>query len=132
MEWKRARRPSTYDLVAGGMPDILGRGRSARTGESVCLPAQFRARLRQLAETAVLHHMNSEGRGIVAVKASCGLRAYGWHCSVGGRRAFVISHIVLKREQKADPADINRAAAEKSDFEREQANQQQDGSRRKP
>jgi hypothetical protein len=63
--------------------------------------------------------MNSEGDGIFAVKATCGLRGYGWFCQVEGKRAFVISHVALKRRQGADPAEIARAAAERAAFERE-------------
>jgi hypothetical protein len=66
--------------------------------------------------------MNSEGDGIFAVKATCGLRAYGWFCHVNSRRAFVVSHIVLKRKQQADPADIRRAVAEKNALKVEQDN----------
>lgn len=64
--------------------------------------------------------MNAEGKGILAVKATCGLRAYGWFCHHNGSRAFVISHVVLKREQRADPADIEKAVAEKGALENEQ------------
>lgn len=96
--------------------------------QSAC-PNQFRARLKQLAEVGRLRNpdlMNSEGNGIQAVKASCGLRAYGWFCHVNGARAFVISHVVLKRENRADPADIAKAARAKEALEIEQAQQKKE------
>jgi hypothetical protein len=76
-----------------------------------CL-TQFRARLARLADFGTLRspdHMNNEGDGIYAVKATCGLRAYGWFDQVNGRRSFIISHCILKRRQAADPADLERA-----------------------
>jgi hypothetical protein len=84
-----------------------------------CL-TQFRARLTRLADTGSLRspdHMNSEGDGVFAVKATCGLRAYGWFDRVNNRRAFVISHCILKRRQAADPADIARAKGARDQFQ---------------
>lgn len=84
--------------------------------------AQLRARLSLLADQGSLRvpdHMNSEGEGIHAVKANCGLRAYGWFAQVDGRRGFVISHVILKKKQKLDPADRERALAAKTIFETE-------------
>lgn len=88
--------------------------------------AQFRARLALLADRGVLRcpdHMNPEGDGIFAVKSSCGLRAYGWHCSYDGRRAFVVSHVVMKKTQKADPAELRSAKSAKAAFEKSLGNQ---------
>jgi hypothetical protein len=73
--------------------------------------AQFRARIAQFADTGELRspdHMNSEGDGCFVIKANCGLRAWGWMQHVEGRAAFIISHVVLKRTKKADPADLER------------------------
>ena len=108
--------------LRSGCRDAWATAEAAVPGNQSACPAQFRARLQLLADRGRLRspdHMNAEGNGIFAVKATCGLRAYGWFCRVGGRRAFVISHVVLKREQRADPADIRRAAAEKARFETE-------------
>lgn len=88
-----------------------------------CL-TQFRARLAHLADHGSLRspdHMNSEGDAIFAVKATCGLRAYGWFDHVDGRRAFVISHCILKRRQAADPADIRRAKNARIEFQQREA-----------
>jgi hypothetical protein len=81
--------------------------------------AQFRARLARLAEAGHLRvpdHMNLEGDGIFAVKGNTGLRAYGWFDQVGGRRAFIISHVVLKKKQKLDPGDLAKASARKDSY----------------
>ena len=58
--------------------------------------------------------MNAEGEGISAIKTTCGLRAYGWFDNVNNRKAFVISHVILKKRQKADPADSKKALAERN------------------
>lgn len=74
--------------------------------------AQFRARLKRLADIGCLRspdHMNFEGDGIYAVKGTSGLRAYGWFDQVDGRRAFIVSHVILKKKQKLDPADLAKA-----------------------
>lgn len=84
-----------------------------------CL-VQFRARLSRLADVGSLRspdHMNSEGDGVFAVKATCGLRAYGWFDQVDTRRAFIITHCILKRRQAADPADIARAKAARAQYQ---------------
>jgi|HubBroStandDraft_3_1064219.scaffolds.fasta_scaffold474663_1 hypothetical protein len=76
--------------------------------------AQLIARLSILASRGVLRspdHIRAEGQGIFAVKTNGGLRAYGWHSNIDGRRAFVISHVVLKKTDKLNPADLNRAVA---------------------
>ena len=65
-------------------------------------------------------HMNHEENNIYAIKATCGLRAYGWHGQYQGRRAFIISHVRLKKTQKLDPADRDRAEREREKFRAEQ------------
>lgn len=82
--------------------------------------AQLRARIALLADRGSLRspdHMKFEGNGIYAVKTTCGLRAWGFFGQVNKRRAFIISHVVLKKNQKADPADLNRAVGIKKAFE---------------
>ena len=49
-----------------------------------------------------------EGDGIWAIKARCGLRAYGYY-DTHRRNLFVISHFVHKKKQKMDPKDHKRA-----------------------
>ncbi len=68
--------------------------------------------------------MNHEGDSIYAIKATCGLRACGWHCEYKGKRAFVISQVQLKKKQKLDPADRERAVKERDAFRTEQASAQ--------
>lgn len=81
--------------------------------------AQFRAVLKRLAEFGRLRvpdHMNTEGEGICAVKGTSGLRAYGWFDQVNGRRAFIISHVILKKKQKLDRADLAKAIGQKEAY----------------
>lgn len=80
---------------------------------------QMHALLNRLAEKGQLKspdQMNSEGDGIYAVKANCGLRAYGWW-SAKYRRYFIISHFILKKWVKLDPADLARAQKNRQNFE---------------
>ncbi len=75
--------------------------------------AQLVGRLQLLAERGRLRSpdmMNPEGDQIYAVKTKEGLRAYGWFTRVQSKRAFVISHVILKKKQKLDPADRIRAS----------------------
>jgi hypothetical protein len=90
--------------------------------KSACL-AQFRARIGHLADSGRLRcpdHMNSEGDGIFVVKATCGLRAWGWFDSHNGRRAYFISHVVLKRGMRAGAADLARATEARRQFKEQQ------------
>ena len=83
--------------------------------------AQFRARMYRLAGTGWLRspdYLNAEGNGIFALKGSSGLRAYGWFDQVHGRKAFIISHVTLKKRQKLDPADLARAIDRRNGFHR--------------
>jgi len=52
--------------------------------------------------------MRNEGDGIWAIKARCGLRAYGYYAPYQ-KGVFVISHFVHKKKNKMDPADHKRA-----------------------
>lgn len=82
--------------------------------------AQFRARIAHLAESGQLRSpdlMNSEGEGCYVVKATCGLRAWGWFQHVEGKAAFVISHVVLKRSRRADPADLQKTVHARHQYE---------------
>jgi hypothetical protein len=84
-----------------------------------CL-AQFRARIKYFADSGQLispDHMNSEGEGCFVIKATCGLRAWGWMQHVEGNAAFVISHVVLKKKGKADPADLKKTIAARKEVE---------------
>jgi hypothetical protein len=109
--WLRSGAQESWAAAERGVP-----------GNRSACPAQFRARMNQLAETGRLRspdHMNHEGDGIYAIKATCGLRAYGWHSSYKGRRAFIISHVVLKSRQRLDPADKARALTARAEFDAE-------------
>ena len=53
-----------------------------------------------------------EGQGIFAAKARCGLRGYGWFQTLrSGDSAFIVSHFIVKKKQRADPKDVERAVA---------------------
>ena len=97
-------------------------------GNRAACPVQFRARMQHLADNGRLRspdHMNAEGDGIFAIKATCGLRAYGWHDQHENRRAYIISHVVLKDRQKLDPADKARAIRAREEFRQEVRARQQ-------
>lgn len=82
--------------------------------------AQFRAVLKRLAELGRLRvpdHMNAESEGIYAVKGTSGLRAYGWFDQVEGRRAFIISHVIIKKKQKLDRADLAKAIGQREAYQ---------------
>jgi hypothetical protein len=82
--------------------------------------AQFRARIAHYADSGQLKspdHMNSEGEGCFVIKANCGLRAWGWLQHMDGKAAFIISHVVLKKKGKADPADLKRTVAARKKLE---------------
>jgi hypothetical protein len=93
---------------------------AAESSVGVAQQAQFRARLGRLAEAGWLRspdHMNFEGDGIYAVKGTSGLRAYGWFGQVGGRKAFVVSHVIFKKQQKLDRADLAKAVGKKAAYQ---------------
>lgn len=92
----------------------------AELGVRESCKAQFRARMGLLGDSGKLRspdHMNFEGSGIFAIKANCGLRAYGWFCQIDGRRAFAISHFILKTQQKLDPKDLNKAVQARNQWQ---------------
>jgi hypothetical protein len=65
----------------------------------------------RLADFGTLHSLDQfryEGDRIYAIKARCGLRAYGWFDHHQGRRVFVISHYILKRRDRFDARDRDR------------------------
>jgi hypothetical protein len=87
--------------------------------QSAC-KAQLRRLLTQLADRGQLSspdQWNTEQDGFFAVKARCGLRAYGWF-HTHRRGVFVVSHFIFKTRQKLDPADIRRANGNRLDFYR--------------
>ncbi len=88
-------------------------------GNQEACKAQLRRLLTRLGDFGELqspNQMNDEGDGIFAVKARCGLRAYGWYSS-SKRRYFVIGHVVLKTKQKLDKRDHDRACEARRNYE---------------
>lgn len=130
-QWHRGQALTIW--LCAGCQDSWDEAEALVPGTRAACKGQFRARLEHLANVGRLRspdHMNSEGDGIFAVKATCGLRGYGWFCSVDGRRAFVISHVVLKRQQKADPADLKKAAETKALIEKQVGDHKKNGNKR--
>lgn len=83
--------------------------------------AQMLAKVDELfgrfAETGTLsnrEHFNHEGDGFWAFKAYQ-LRAYGWYPS-GLPRAFVISHFVVKKQDKLAAADKERMQRNRGEY----------------
>jgi len=72
---------------------------------------QLRRLVERLADMGRLQspkQIRDEGDGIWAIKARCGLRAYGYY-DPHRRGVFVISHFVHKKRDKMDPADHAKA-----------------------
>lgn len=59
---------------------------------------------------------NDEGDGFWAIKARCGLRAYGWFHSTK-RGVFVISHFIVKKKPKLALKDKERMKSNKHAYE---------------
>jgi hypothetical protein len=106
---------ATWDEAESLVPPV-------KKGKESNGPTQFRARIKRYADFGSLKspdHINSEGEGCLVIKANCGLRAWGWPQHLNGRAVFIISHVVLKKRQKADPADLARAVAAKKQVEKD-------------
>ena len=106
--------------------EITEDGLSSRREAESCVPsnkkaciAQHIALIKRLADIGELkspEQFRHEGEGVWAVKARCGLRAYGWYH--GSRRGvFVISHFLLKKQQKLDRRDLDRAKRNREQYE---------------
>jgi hypothetical protein len=59
---------------------------------------------------------NNEGDGFWAIKAKCGLRAYGWFHSTR-RKVFVISHFIIKKQPKLSLMDKERMRGNRRQFD---------------
>jgi hypothetical protein len=78
-------------------------------GNKVACPAQLIRLIQRLADHGRLRSGDQfvhEGDQIYAIKTRCGLRAYGWFDTFNGQAVFVVSHYMLKKRQRLDPADI--------------------------
>ncbi len=96
---------------------------SLREAEARVRPAcaaQLRALIQQFANAGSLRapdKMRNEGDGVYAIKANCGLRAYGWfHRHRQG--VFVISHVIVKQKNKMDNGDRDRVLRNRDIYER--------------
>ncbi len=91
--------------------------------ESQAQPISCIAQLKRMIERFADHgklnspdQINDEGDGFFAIKARCGLRAYGWYHQ-DRQGVFVISHYICKKKQKLDAADIARANANRNSYQ---------------
>lgn len=102
-------------LVAPEAWEAWREARSKVPGNQGQCEAQLIARLKLLADRGELpipKAMSKEGDGIQAVKAHCGLRAYGWFTSgATGKKVFAIGHAVLKKQNRARKQDLERTKA---------------------
>jgi hypothetical protein len=81
--------------------------------------AQLVRLIERLGDFSTLHSLDQfryEGDRIYAIKARCGLRAYGWFDQYQGRAAFVISHYILKRRDRFDPRDRDVVLAYRTQY----------------
>ena len=81
--------------------------------------AQMKRLIERLADFGYLRspdQWNTEGDGLYAIKARCGLRAYGWFASESSGKVFVIGHATLKKKQKADPQDLQKTQNERKQY----------------
>lgn len=95
----------------------LGAAEAGVPGNQRACPVQLKrliARLADFGELKNVSQFRNEGDGIWAIKARCGLRAYGFYMP-GGR--FVVSHFVLKREDKMAKRDHELALENKIKYE---------------
>jgi hypothetical protein len=81
-----------------------------RGGKPAACFAQLMRLLQRLADHKLRSpdQFNAEGDGIFAVKARCGLRAYGWFQKPGAPFIFVVGLIKHKKRANLNPADIRR------------------------
>ena len=85
--------------------------------ERACV-AQLNRMLKLLGDKGALQspeQFRDEGDGVFAVKARCGLRAYGWF-EPGGR--FVVGRMVRKKRDKMNPGDRDAVIEERKQWQR--------------
>ena len=99
--------------------DALGQAIALVPGSKKGCVAQMKGLIARLADFGYLRspdQWNAEGNGLYAVKARCGLRAYGWFASESSGKVFVIGHATLKKNQKADPQDLQKTQDEREQY----------------
>lgn len=88
-------------------------------GSKTACKTQLQVVIRKLANVGKIFsqdQMRLEEDGIFALKARCGLRAYGWYHRKR-RGVFVISHFIMKKTQKLDRKDLDRAKENRDRYE---------------
>jgi hypothetical protein len=93
---------------------------AAVPGNKDACPAQLVRHIERLSDGITPRTSDNfapEGNGIFAVKARCGLRAYGWFSTYRGQPAFVISHFILKKWQEFREKDRSRVEANRKTYD---------------
>jgi hypothetical protein len=106
-------------LLMPGAAESFGEACAGVPGNRDACPAQLVRLIKRLADFGTLHSKDQfrhEGDQTYAIKARCGLRAYGWFDGYEGRAAFIISHYILKKRDKLDPADKEMIDANRTRF----------------
>lgn len=88
-------------------------------GSKDACKAQLRALIKRLADVGKIFsqdQMRMEEDSIFAIKTRCGLRAYGWFHRQR-RGVFVISHFIMKKKQKLNRGDLERAKKNRDQYE---------------
>lgn len=96
----------------------LGEAEAKVPGNQRSCVAQLRGLLKRFGDVGKLQspeQLRHESDGIYAVRARCGLRAYGWldHDYKNSVALFVVGHCVLKKTQKLSSADLERVKKER-------------------
>ena len=95
-------------------------GRIPPQKRAACMAQLFRVfqRLSHGQQVRNKARFRNEGQGIFAAKARCGLRGYGWFQTLpSGEGAFIVSHFILKKKQKAEPKEVTRTVAARKSVE---------------
>lgn len=121
--------PSVYsgqikDLVLtdGGMASKEAADRKVPGNLAAC-KKQLERLLKRLADRGTLQspdQLRNEGDGIYAVRARCGLRAYGWFDSdATGKGQFVVSLFIMKKSAKLKKGDKDSVIAARDEWRSE-------------
>ena len=103
-----------------GSDSLLTAEKGVPNTQNAC-KAQLRRLLGWLGDQGELKsptQLRHEGDGIYAVRARCGLRAYGWFCKdKDGKDLFIVEHVVLKKQQKMNKGDFERTDKERKAYD---------------
>ncbi len=107
-------------LTANGASTLTEAESNVPKSKQAC-KAQLRRLMQWLGDHGSLKspvQLRNEGDGIYAVRARCGLRAYGWFdTDTAGKPSFIVGHVILKKKQKADAGDLDKAKDERAKYQ---------------